>query len=68
MDMDLFNMLNLFRRLDDLLIDPYVDEGFYREMIKYFTNRLKKTCNNVILLKLNIFFSIKLPIFLLMIF
>lgn len=39
-----FNMLNLFRKLDDLLMDPYVDEGFFREMIRYFTERLKRTC------------------------
>lgn len=35
-----FNYLNNFRKLDDMLTDPYVDEGFYREMMSYFTKRL----------------------------
>lgn len=31
-----FNMLSTFRRLDDVLMDPIVDESFYREMIGFF--------------------------------
>jgi uroporphyrinogen decarboxylase len=35
-----FNVLCLFRKLDDLLMDPVLDESFFREMIGYFTDRL----------------------------
>jgi hypothetical protein len=31
-----FNTLNAFRRLDDILMDPLMDEVFYREMIQFF--------------------------------
>lgn len=43
-----FNILNMYRKLDDLLMDPFVDEGFYREMISYFTGRLKQICKHLI--------------------
>jgi hypothetical protein len=35
-----FNSLNLVRKLDQVMQDPYEDEGFYREMIGHFTERL----------------------------
>jgi len=35
-----FNVMNMVRKLDDLMMDPYVDEGFYREMVEYFLERL----------------------------
>ena len=35
-----YNYLNMYRRLDDIMMDPYLDEGLYREMIKYFSERL----------------------------
>lgn len=35
-----FNMTGLHRKLDDLLMDPYVDEDFYRDMIAYFGARV----------------------------
>ncbi len=34
-----FNTVNMFRKLDDLMADPRTDEGFYRAMIEYFTDR-----------------------------
>lgn len=36
-----YNFLNMFRRLDDLMVDPYLDEGLYREMMRYFLDRSK---------------------------
>jgi len=35
-----FNILGLFRKLEDVLVDPIIDEGFYREMVEYFLPRL----------------------------
>ena len=37
-----FNTLNQFRKLDDLVMDPLVDEGFYRSMMEYFLGWLLK--------------------------
>jgi uroporphyrinogen decarboxylase len=34
-----FAALNSFRKLDDLFMDPFLDEGFYREMMEYFLAR-----------------------------
>jgi hypothetical protein len=34
-----FNTLNMFRKLDDLMTDPYTDEPFYRAMMEYFVDR-----------------------------
>jgi hypothetical protein len=31
-----FNVLNMFRRLETMMMDPFVDEGFYREMMDFF--------------------------------
>jgi uroporphyrinogen decarboxylase len=33
-----FNLTAQFRKLENLMMDPVTDEGFYREMIDYFTN------------------------------
>ena len=35
-----FNALNMFRKLDDLMTDPFTDEPFYRAMMDYFVDRL----------------------------
>ena len=35
-----FNALNMFRKLDDLMTDPFTDEPFYRAMMEYFLERL----------------------------
>jgi uroporphyrinogen-III decarboxylase len=34
-----FNSLNMYRKLEDIMMDPHTDEIFYREMIKYFGGR-----------------------------
>lgn len=31
-----FNTLNQFRKLEDMMMDPILDEGFYREMMEFF--------------------------------
>jgi hypothetical protein len=35
-----FNALNMFRKLDDLMMDPLTDEPFYHAMMEYFLDRL----------------------------
>jgi uroporphyrinogen-III decarboxylase len=35
-----FNMLNNYRNLELMMMDPYTDPGFYREMMDYFTDRV----------------------------
>lgn len=35
-----FNSLNMFRKLDDLMADPLIDEGFYRAMMEFAVERL----------------------------
>jgi len=35
-----FNILGMFRSLEEILVDPILDEGFYREMVEYFLPRL----------------------------
>jgi hypothetical protein len=35
-----FNCLALFRKLDDVLVDPISDEGWYRTMMEFFTEYL----------------------------
>jgi uroporphyrinogen-III decarboxylase len=37
-----FNVLSMFRRLEDVMVDPLLDEGFYQEMIDFFVERLIK--------------------------
>jgi uroporphyrinogen-III decarboxylase len=39
-----FNTLSLFRKLDDLFQDPYLDPGFYREMMEFCTGWLIVQC------------------------
>ncbi|MHB0998296.1 MAG: uroporphyrinogen decarboxylase family protein [Armatimonadota bacterium] len=34
-----FNILSMFRKLDDIMVDPILDEGFYREMMEFFMER-----------------------------
>ena len=34
--MGAFNTLNQFRKLEDMMMDPIIDEGFYREMMEFF--------------------------------
>ena len=31
-----FNTINQFRKLDDMMVDPLTDEGFYRTMMEFF--------------------------------
>ena len=31
-----FNTINQFRKLDDMMVDPVADEGFYRAMMEFF--------------------------------
>ena len=33
-----FNTLNMFRKLENMMMDPYTDEGFYRAMMGYFSD------------------------------
>jgi hypothetical protein len=35
-----FNILGVFRKLEDVMMDPIMDEGLYREMVEYFLPRL----------------------------
>ncbi|MCL4385896.1 MAG: hypothetical protein M1326_06235 [Cyanobacteria bacterium] len=34
-----FNSLNMYRKLEDIMMGPYIDEVLYREMMKYFSER-----------------------------
>jgi len=34
-----FNNLNLYRKLEQIMMDPFTDLGFYRVMIEYFSKR-----------------------------
>jgi uroporphyrinogen-III decarboxylase len=43
-----FNILGMFRRLEDILVDPIVDEGFYRDMVEYFLPRLVQRAKKMI--------------------
>jgi uroporphyrinogen decarboxylase len=43
-----FNTVSMFRKLDDLMTDPLSDEGFYRAMMEYFTDRtIRQDCKVV---------------------
>ena len=33
-----FNTLNMFRKLDTMMMDPFIDEGFYRAMMDFFAD------------------------------
>ena len=35
-----FNVLNMYRKLEDIMMDPLADESFYRAMMEYFVDRL----------------------------
>ncbi|MBN1911328.1 MAG: hypothetical protein JW818_16415 [Pirellulales bacterium] len=35
-----FNILGMFRKVEQVLMDPLTDEGFYREMVEFFLPRL----------------------------
>jgi uroporphyrinogen-III decarboxylase len=43
-----FNCLALFRRLDDVMMDPVADEGWYRAMMDFFTAYLLKQVRAVV--------------------
>lgn len=43
-----FNVMNAFRKLDHLMMDPLVDEGFYREMAEYFLGWLFKRVRKMV--------------------
>jgi hypothetical protein len=43
-----FNTLNMFRKLESMMMDPYTDEGFYREMMGFFTGWNLPIINNVV--------------------
>lgn len=34
-----FNILNLYRNLESIMMDPFTDIGFFKRMIEYFGNR-----------------------------
>jgi len=36
--MGVFNTINQFRKLEDMMMDPIADEGFYREMMEFFAD------------------------------
>lgn len=35
-----FNMVSFYRKLDDLVMDPYINPNFYKRMMEYFSNRM----------------------------
>jgi uroporphyrinogen-III decarboxylase len=43
-----FNVLNQFRKLEDLMMDPLTDEGFYREMMEFFVGWLIEQASKLI--------------------
>jgi len=43
-----FNILGMFRKLDDILVDPLLDEVFYQEMVDYFLPRLVQRAKKMI--------------------
>ena len=38
-----FNIASFYRKLDDLILDPYINLAFYDRMMKYFSGRMYKT-------------------------
>ena len=38
-----FNSVSFYRKLDDLIVDPFIDPDFYREMMNYFSGRMFET-------------------------
>jgi hypothetical protein len=43
-----FNTLNTFRKLDYMMMDPVLDEGFYREMMEFFLGWVIKRVGKMI--------------------
>ena len=43
-----FNALNMFRKLDEIMTDPFTDEPFYRAMMDYFVDRLIRQARKMI--------------------
>lgn len=43
-----FNILGMFRKLDDILTDPLTDEGFYRAMVEFFLPRLVQRAKKMV--------------------
>lgn len=43
-----FNYAGTYRELSELLMDPYIDENFYKELMEYFTSRLISYVQEVI--------------------
>lgn len=43
-----FNNLNKYRKLEDMMMDPYTDIGLYRSMIEHFSQRSKKMYEKLI--------------------
>jgi hypothetical protein len=35
-----FNSVSFYRAMDKLIMDPYIDEGFYKNMMEYFSQRM----------------------------
>ena len=43
-----FNILSMFRNLEQLMMDPMVDEGFYRAMMEFFLPRLIQRADKMV--------------------
>ncbi len=43
-----FNIVSFYRKLDDLILDPYINPEFYKRMIEYFSNRMLETIRQFI--------------------
>lgn len=43
-----FNCLNMYRNLELIMMDPYTDIGFYKEMIQYFSSRSFEICSKMV--------------------
>lgn len=43
-----FNILGMFRKLEDILVDPIVDPVFYQEMVDYFLPRLVQRARKMV--------------------
>lgn len=47
--MGVFNTMNQFRKLEDMMMDPIMDEGFYREMMEFLLDwNIKHIVDDVI--------------------
>lgn len=43
-----FNLCGTYRKLEDLLMDPYTDEAFFAALMEYFLQRLFRTVEQII--------------------